>query len=107
MHISIRDNNPLLSWTVPSGGYTLQKSPDPTASLWTPVTQPVFLNLTNLQDEIIITEEAASAFYRLVPRGNWFMELLANHRSQRPPRFRPVCILPHWRGAAAAERYAM
>ena len=30
----------------------------------------------------------------------------ANHRSQRTPRLRSVCILRGWRGAAAAERYA-
>lgn len=28
-----------------------------------------------------------------------------NHRRQRTPRVRPVCISCHWRGAAAAERY--
>jgi hypothetical protein len=30
----------------------------------------------------------------------------ANHRSQRTPRARHVCILRQWRGAAAAERWA-
>jgi len=30
--------------------------------------------------------------------------MVANHRSQRTPRFRSVCILRQWRGAAAAER---
>jgi len=52
-----------LSWTVPSTNFVLQQS----AYLisWADLTNPPALNLTNLQDEVVLSPTNSSGFYRL------------------------------------------
>jgi len=52
-------------WIVPSTNFVLQQNLDLTTTNWTDVTNPPALNLTNLQNEVILTPTNNSAFYRL------------------------------------------
>jgi hypothetical protein len=51
-------------------------------------------SLQSEEEHVLVSGEA---------RENLTMGEIANHRRQRTPRFRSVCILWQWRGAAAAE----
>jgi len=53
----------MLSWFVPSTDYILQYSSD--FSTWTNVTNQPVLNLTNLQNEVMLPMSNSSGFYRL------------------------------------------
>ncbi|HTY88745.1 MAG TPA: hypothetical protein VMB80_14855 [Candidatus Acidoferrum sp.] len=53
----------VLSWTIPSTNFVLQQSAD--LSGWSGVTNPPVLNLTNLQNEVVLSPTNASGFYRL------------------------------------------
>ncbi|HTY88743.1 MAG TPA: hypothetical protein VMB80_14845 [Candidatus Acidoferrum sp.] len=52
-----------LSWIVPSTNFVLQQSAG--LSGWSAVTNPPVLNLTNLQNEVVLSPTNASGFYRL------------------------------------------
>ena len=52
-----------LSWIVPSTNFVLQQSAD--LSGWADMTNPPVLNLTNLQDEVILSPTNSRGFYRL------------------------------------------
>lgn len=52
-----------LSWLVPSTNFVMQQSSD--LGSWTDVTNTPVLNLTNLQDEVMLPMPAGNGFYRL------------------------------------------
>jgi hypothetical protein len=57
--------NAAISWTIPSLDFTLQQNSDLTTTNWTDVpTRPV-LNLTNLQNQVIVSPTNGDTFYRL------------------------------------------
>jgi hypothetical protein len=55
----------LLSWTIPSMDFTLQQNSDVTTTNWTDVPTSPVLNLTNLQNQVIVSPTNGNAFYRL------------------------------------------
>jgi hypothetical protein len=54
-----------ISWTVPSTNLVMQKCFDLAASDWLDVTNLPTLNLTTLQNEVVLPLSASNAFYRL------------------------------------------
>lgn len=58
-------NHLLLSWTVPSTNFVLQKNSNLASTNWSVVTNAPVLNLTNLQNEVGIFPTNGSVFYRL------------------------------------------
>ena len=58
--------NLTLAWTVPSTNFVLQQSTDLVS--WSPVTSPPVLNLTNLQNQVTLTNEASSLAFGLMER---------------------------------------
>jgi len=52
-----------LTWLVPSTNFVLQQSTD--LASWMDLTNAPVLNLTNLQDEVVLSPTNRSGFYRL------------------------------------------
>jgi len=52
-----------LSWLVPSTNFVMQQSPD--LQNWADMTNQPVLNLTNLQNEVILSPPGSNVFYRL------------------------------------------
>jgi photosystem II stability/assembly factor-like uncharacterized protein len=63
LNIGPLNGNLTLSWLVPSTNFVLQQSSDLTS--WSSVTNTPTLNLTNLQDEVVLSPTNRSAFFRL------------------------------------------
>jgi hypothetical protein len=63
LDLSISENGPLASWIIPSQNFTLQQSFD--LSSWTDVTNPPALNLTTLQNELVVPISGGNGYYRL------------------------------------------
>jgi hypothetical protein len=63
MNIMPTNGNLALSWIVPSTNFVIQQSPD--LSSWTDMTNPPVLDLTSLQNEVILSPTNSSGFYRL------------------------------------------
>jgi hypothetical protein len=63
--IASLSNSFTVSWTVPSANFVLQQNLDLTTTNWTDVTNPPALNLTNLQNEVILSPTSSNVFYRL------------------------------------------
>ena len=63
LNIAPSINNRALSWLVPSTNFVLQQSTD--LASWTDMTDTPVLNLTNLQNELILSPTNSSGFYRL------------------------------------------
>ena len=55
----------VLSWLVPSTNFVLQQNSDLSTTNWTDVTNTPTLNLTNLQNQVILSPVGSNAFYRL------------------------------------------
>jgi len=55
----------LVSWLVPSTNFVLQQSADLTAPGWVTLTNVPTLNLTNLQEEILLAPPNPGSFFRL------------------------------------------
>ena len=55
--------NPVLSWIIPSLNFTLQQSSD--LSGWTDMTNQPVLNLTNLQNQVVLPPPGGNSFFRL------------------------------------------
>lgn len=66
LNIAPTDSNLKLSWIVPSTNFVLQQSFD--LSSWSDVTNTPALNLTNLQDEVVLSPTNSGGFYRLESR---------------------------------------
>jgi hypothetical protein len=62
LNLSASDN--VLSWLIPSLNFTLQQSPD--LLLWSAVTNPPVLNLTNLVNHVAVPPLGGNDFYRLI-----------------------------------------
>jgi len=57
--------NLLAWWIIPSLGFGLQQNSDLTSANWTEVTNPPVLNLTNLQNQVVLPLPAGNSFFRL------------------------------------------
>jgi photosystem II stability/assembly factor-like uncharacterized protein len=57
--------NLLLSWTVPSTNFAVQQKSNVSAGNWTTLSALPTLNLTNLQEELILIQTNARGFFRL------------------------------------------
>jgi photosystem II stability/assembly factor-like uncharacterized protein len=66
LNIAPLDSNLKVSWLVPSENFVLRQSPD--LSSWVDVSNAPVLNLTNLQEEIVLPPANSSGFYRLQSR---------------------------------------
>ena len=58
--------NLMLSWTILSLNFALQQNPDLNTTNWTVVTNQFTLNLTNLQNQVLLPLSASNSFYRLI-----------------------------------------
>jgi hypothetical protein len=63
LNLATSSSNLALSWIIPSTNFVLQQSSDLTS--WADVTNTPVLNLTNLQNEVILSPTSSSGFYRL------------------------------------------
>jgi hypothetical protein len=62
LNLSAADN--IISWIIPSLDFTLQQSPD--LSNWTDMTNMPVLNLTNLQNQVMLPTPDGNNFFRLM-----------------------------------------
>ena len=66
LNITPASSNLAFSWVVPSTDFVLQQNSDLCTSNWTNVTNNTpALNLTNLQNQVILSPVGSNAFYRL------------------------------------------
>lgn len=63
LNITSANSNLALSWTIPSTNFVLQQSPDLIS--WNDLTNTPMLNLTNLQNQIVLSPANSSGFFRL------------------------------------------
>lgn len=63
LNLTSSGGNLTASWIIPSANFVLQQSSDLT--LWADLTNAPTLNLTNLQDEVVLSPTNGSGFYRL------------------------------------------
>jgi hypothetical protein len=63
MNITPTNGDLKLSWIVPSANFVLQQSLD--LQNWADMTNQPVLNLTNLQNEMILSPSGSNVFYRL------------------------------------------
>ena len=65
LNIELLNSNIILSWPVPSTDFVLEQNSDLTPASWMNVTNTPILNLTNLQNEVILSLSNSFGFYRL------------------------------------------
>ena len=65
LNLAPSDTGLVLSWLVPSTNFMLQQNSDLSTSNWMTVTNATALNLTNLQNQVILPPPAGNSFYRL------------------------------------------
>jgi hypothetical protein len=65
LNIAASSTNLTLSWIIPSTNFALQQNFDLTTTNWTTLTNVPTLNLTNLQNQVIVSPSNSSGFYRL------------------------------------------
>jgi len=58
-------DNANISWIIPSTEFILQQNSDLTTDNWMDVTNAPVLNLTNLQNEVVVPVSINNQFYRL------------------------------------------
>jgi len=63
LNLTPTNNSFKLSWLIPSTNFVMQQSSD--LASWSDVTNAPVLNLTNLQNEVILPPTNSSSFYRL------------------------------------------
>jgi hypothetical protein len=63
--LATSNNNLAFSWTMPSTNFVLQKISDLSKANWVTMTNTPVLNLTNLQNQIILPSPGSNVFYRL------------------------------------------
>jgi hypothetical protein len=61
----VASSNVMISWLVPSTNFVLQQNSDLTTTQWIYVTNVPVLNLTNLQNQVMLPLPASTTFYRL------------------------------------------
>jgi DNA-binding beta-propeller fold protein YncE len=64
LNLSASANDTVISWIIPSLDFTLQQSPDLLS--WTDVTNLPVLNLTNLDNQVVLPPPAGNGFFRLM-----------------------------------------
>jgi len=65
LNLTALNTNLDLAWLVPSANFVLQQNLDLTTTNWVTLTNTPALNLTNLNNELILSPSNSSAFYRL------------------------------------------
>ena len=65
VNITTTNSNLMLSWIIPSTNFVLQQNLDLTTTNWETLTDTPALNLTNLQNEAMLSPSNSSGFYRL------------------------------------------
>ena len=63
MNLTPANGNFTVSWIVPSTNFVMQQCSD--LASWADMTNTPVLNLTNLQNEVILSPTGSSGFYRL------------------------------------------
>ena len=63
LNLASSGNHLTASWVIPSTNFVMQRSSD--FSSWTDVTNLPVLNLTNLEEEVVLSPTNSSGFYRL------------------------------------------
>jgi hypothetical protein len=66
LNLGSSSGNLAFSWLVPSTNFVLQQNSDLATTNWVTMTNAPTLNLTNLQDEVILSPSNSSGFYRLM-----------------------------------------
>ena len=64
--IASSDRNLMVSWLIPSMNFGLQQNPALTTTNWTDVTNVPVLNLTNLQNRVVLSLPDGNGFFRLM-----------------------------------------
>jgi photosystem II stability/assembly factor-like uncharacterized protein len=65
LNLAASDGNLMLSWLIPSVNLGLQQSSDLTTTNWTDMTNLPVLNLTNLQNQVVLPPPDGTSFFRL------------------------------------------
>jgi hypothetical protein len=65
LEITLASDNLKVSWLVPSVVFKLQEAPRLMAGGWTDVTNTVTLNVSNVNNELLLPPPAMNTFYRL------------------------------------------
>jgi hypothetical protein len=65
LSITPSGSNVILSWIVPSVEFVLQENSALGTTNWTTVTTPPTLNLTSLQNQVMVSPSSGHRFYRL------------------------------------------
>jgi uncharacterized repeat protein (TIGR03803 family) len=65
LQLGFSQGNLLPSWIIPSMSFGLQQNSDLTTTNWTGVTNLPVLNLTNLQNQVVLPPAAGHGFFRL------------------------------------------
>jgi hypothetical protein len=65
LNVALSDTNLRFSWIVPSTNFVLQENSDLTTTDWVTLTDVPTLNLSNLNDEVVLSPSNSSGFYRL------------------------------------------
>jgi hypothetical protein len=65
LNIASLHDNLVLSWLVPSTNFVLRQNLDLTTTNWVTLTKSPTLNLTNLQNQVLLSPSNSSGFYRL------------------------------------------
>ena len=66
LNAALSDTNVVFSWIVPSTNFVLQENSDLTTTDWLTLTNTPTLNLSNLNDEVVLSPSNSSGFFRLV-----------------------------------------
>ena len=66
LNIQIQNTDLALSWLIPSTNFALQQNLDLTTTNWMTLTNEPTLNLTNLNDEVVLPQTNSSGFFRLM-----------------------------------------
>jgi hypothetical protein len=65
LNLAPSGSNLTVSWIIPSTNFVLQQCPDLSTLNWMDMTNPPVLNLTNLQNEVVLSPTSSNVFYRL------------------------------------------
>ena len=65
LNLAAFGGNLMLSWLIPSKNLGLQQNSDLTTTNWTDVTNLPVLNLTNLQNQVVLPPPDGTSFFRL------------------------------------------
>jgi hypothetical protein len=65
LNLAASGGNLMLSWLIPSMNFGLQQNSDLTTTNWTDMTSLPVLNLTNLQNQVVLPPPDGISFFRL------------------------------------------